>query len=73
VIEIAAKHFIPVVEGVYEIADLTDADEIFLTSSVVGVAPVTTFDFRRYAIEPGSVVSIIRGAFAKLVGLGLGT
>jgi len=73
VIEIAAKHFIPVVEGVYEIADLTDADEIFLTSSVVGVAPVTTFDFRRYAIEPGSVVSIIRGAFAKLAGLGLGT
>src|SRR5258705_5311302 len=35
VIEIAEKHFIPVVEGVYEMPDLTDADEIFLTSSVV--------------------------------------
>jgi len=67
VIEIAAKHFIPVVEGVYEIGDLTDADEIFLTSSVVGVAPVTTFDFRRYAIERGSVVGIIRDAFGKLI------
>jgi aminodeoxychorismate lyase len=67
VIEIAAKHFIPVVEGVYDMPDLTDADEIFLTSSVVGVAPVTTFDFRRYAIEAGSVGGIIRDAFGKLV------
>ena len=66
-IEIAARQFIPVVEGVYEMPDLTDADEIFLTSSVVGVAPVTTFDFRRYSIEGGSVAGIIREAFGKLV------
>ena len=67
VMEIAARQFIPVVEGVYEMPDLTDADEIFLTSSVVGVAPVTTFDFRRYSIEGGSVAGIIREAFGKLV------
>ena len=67
VIEIAARQFIPVVEGVYEMPDLTDADEIFLTSSVVGVAPVTTFDFRRYSIEAGSVAGIIREAFGKLL------
>ena len=67
VIEIAARQFIPVVEGVYEMPDLTDADEIFLTSSVVGVAPVTTFDFRRYSIESGTVAGIIREAFGKLV------
>jgi len=67
VIEIAAKQFIPVIEGVYEMPDLTDAEEIFLTSSVVGVAPVTTFDFRRYSIEKGSVGGIIRESFAKLV------
>jgi branched-subunit amino acid aminotransferase/4-amino-4-deoxychorismate lyase len=66
VIEIAEKHFIPLLEGVYEMNDLTDADQIFLTSSVVGVAPVTTFDFRRYGIEAGSVMGIIREAFAKL-------
>jgi aminodeoxychorismate lyase len=66
VIKIAAKHFIPLVEGVYEMADLTDVDEICLTSSVFGVAPVTTFDFRRYAIETGSALGIIRDAFAKL-------
>jgi branched-subunit amino acid aminotransferase/4-amino-4-deoxychorismate lyase len=65
-IDIAAKHFLPLLEGVYEMADLTEADEIFLTSSSLGVAPVTTFDFRRYAIEPGSVTSVIRQALAKL-------
>ena len=66
VIDIAGKHFIPLVEGVYEMADLVDADEIFLTSSGIGVAPVTTFDFRRYAVEPESTVNIIRQAFIKL-------
>ncbi len=66
VIDIANKHFIPLVEGVYEMADMVDADEIFLTSSGVGVAPVTTFDFRRYAIEPESIVNIVRQAFNKL-------
>jgi 4-amino-4-deoxychorismate lyase len=66
VIDIANKHFIPLVEGIYEMADLVDADEIFLTSSGIGVAPVTTFDFRRYAIEAESITSIIRQAFTKL-------
>ena len=66
VIDVADKHFIPLVEGVYEMADLVDADEIFLTSSGLGVAPVTTFDFRRYAIEPESITSTLRDAFLKL-------
>ena len=66
VMDIAEKHFIPLFEAVYEMSDLVDADEIFLTSSVIGVAPVTTFDFRRYAVETGSVVAVIREAFEKL-------
>src|SRR6185437_10946981 len=32
-IELANQHFIPIVDGIYEMQDLTDADEIFLTSS----------------------------------------
>lgn len=52
VIDIANKHFIPLLEGIYEMNDLTDADEIFLTSSSLGVTPVTTFDFRRYSQGP---------------------
>ena len=66
VIEIANKHFIPLLEGIYEMTDLTDADEIFLTSSSIGVAPVTTFDFRRYAVEVGSLTSIIRRGLQDL-------
>jgi branched-subunit amino acid aminotransferase/4-amino-4-deoxychorismate lyase len=66
VIDIASKHFIPLLEGVYEMADLTDADEILLTSASLGVAPVTTFDFRRYAVEAGSVTAVLTQAFAKL-------
>ena len=66
VIDIAGKHFIPLLEGIYEIGDLTDADEIFLTSSGLGVAPVTTFDFRRYAVEASSVTTVIAQAFAAL-------
>ena len=68
VIDIASKHFIPLVEGVYEMSDLTDADEIFVTSSGLGIAPVTTFDFRRYTIEPKTVVGTLSTAFGKLLG-----
>ena len=65
VIDIANKHFIPLLEGIYEMPDLTDADEIFLTSSSLGVAPVTTFDFRRYSVE-GSLTTMIAQAFRQL-------
>jgi branched-subunit amino acid aminotransferase/4-amino-4-deoxychorismate lyase len=65
VIELAGQHFIPLLEGNYEMQDLTDADEIFLTSSSLGVAAVTTFDFRRYSTE-GSITTTIARAFNQL-------
>lgn len=67
VIDIAAKHFIPLVEGVYEMSDFTDADEIFMTSSGLGIAPVTTFDFRRYVLEPRTLVGNLMNAFQKSI------
>jgi branched-subunit amino acid aminotransferase/4-amino-4-deoxychorismate lyase len=67
VIELAAKHYIPLVEGVYEMTDLTDAEEIFLTSASLGLAPVTTFDFRRYVVGSGSVTSILQEALRKMI------
>ncbi len=66
VIEIANQHFIPLLEGIYEMQDLTEADEIFLTSSGVGVAPLTTFDFRRYAVGGGPLTTTIGRAFRRL-------
>lgn len=70
VIELAAKQFIPVIEGVYELANLTDADEIFLTSASLGVAQVTTFDFRQYSMVAGNTCSRITDAFQELVAQG---
>jgi 4-amino-4-deoxychorismate lyase len=67
VIELAAKQFIPLIEGVYELADLTEADEIFLTSASYGMAPVTTFDFRRYTVSPTSISAKLSNAFKDMV------
>ena len=64
-IDIAGKHFIPLLEGIYEMTDLTEADEIFLTSSSLGVSAVTTFDFRRYS--EGSLTTTIAEAFIRLI------
>ena len=67
VIEMATEKFIPVVEGSYEISDLVDAEEIFITSSSIGIAQVTTFDFRRYSLESGNVSGIIKQSFIKRI------
>jgi aminodeoxychorismate lyase len=67
ILKLADQESIPVVEGVYELGDLVEADEIFLTSANVGVALVNTFDFRRYSVEPGSVAVTLRTAFRKML------
>ncbi len=67
IIELAGKQFIPVIEGVYELADFTDAEEIFLTSASLGVAQVTTFDFRQYSMAAGNTCARITDAFKDLV------
>ncbi len=67
VIDLAGKQFIPLVEGVYELADLTEADEIFLTSASLGVAIVTTFDFRQYSVSTvNSVAGRLQHAYREV-------
>jgi branched-subunit amino acid aminotransferase/4-amino-4-deoxychorismate lyase len=66
VIALAHELSVPVIEGVYELSHLGDADEIFLTSSGLGVAIVTTFDFHRYTVAVGSVALRIHEAFRQL-------
>jgi aminodeoxychorismate lyase len=67
VIELAGKQFIPVIEGVFELSDLTEADEIFLTSASLGVAPVTTFDFRQYSATTSTFCARLSSALNELV------
>jgi branched-subunit amino acid aminotransferase/4-amino-4-deoxychorismate lyase len=69
VMELAGKQFIPVIEGVYELADIAEADEIFLTSASLGVAIVTTFDFRRYSVTPGSICARLSDSLRDLTRL----
>jgi aminodeoxychorismate lyase len=66
VIELAGKQFIPVIEGVYELADLAEADEIFLTSASVGVAFVNAFDFRQYSVAAANISVRLAEAFKDL-------
>lgn len=66
VIELAAKQFIPVIEGVYELADLAEADEIFLTSASVGLAFVNAFDFRQYSVAAANICARLSDAFNDL-------
>lgn len=66
VLDLSARLSIPLVEGVYDLSDLGDADEIFLTSAGQGVAFVTTFDFHRYTVPAGSVALRLREAFRQL-------
>lgn len=67
ILKLANQEAIPVVEGVYELGDLVEADEIFLTSANLGVAIVNTFDFRHYAITSESVALRLRKAFRELI------
>jgi len=66
VIALAEDSGVPHVEGVYDLAHLGDADEIFLTSSGLGVGHVTAFDFRRYTVSAGSIALRLREAFRQL-------
>ena len=66
VIELASELSVPLVEGVYDLSDLGDADEIFLTSAGHGIGIVTTFDFHRYTVPVGSVALRLREAFRQL-------
>jgi branched-subunit amino acid aminotransferase/4-amino-4-deoxychorismate lyase len=66
IIALANELSIPHVEGVYDLSQLGDADEIFLTSAGLGVAIVTTFDFHRYTVPIASVALRLREAFRQL-------
>lgn len=66
ILEIAEELGVPVVEGVNELAQVGDADEIFLTSAGHGLAIVTTFDFHHYTVPVGSVALRLHEAFRQL-------
>lgn len=66
VLELAAGMAVPLSEGAHTLHDLAEADEIFLTSAALGVAPVTTFDYHRYTTPVGSPALRLREAYRQL-------
>jgi 4-amino-4-deoxychorismate lyase len=66
VLALAEELGIPIVEGVNELGQLGDADEIFLTSAGLGLAIVTTYDFHHYTVPVGSVALRLHEAFRQL-------
>jgi branched-subunit amino acid aminotransferase/4-amino-4-deoxychorismate lyase len=66
IMELAGELSLPLIEGVYDLSDLGDANEIFLTSAGQGLSIVTTFDFHRYAVAVGSIALRLREAFRQL-------
>lgn len=66
VIMLAGELSIPVVEGVYDLSHLAQAEEIFVTSAGLGVSVVTVFDFRRYTVGAGRAAVRLREAFRQL-------
>lgn len=66
VIELADALAVPLSEGAHTLHDMTDAEEIFLTSAALGVSLVTTFDYRRYAVPAGSPALRLREAYRQL-------
>ncbi|HEX8852073.1 MAG TPA: hypothetical protein VF754_01225, partial [Pyrinomonadaceae bacterium] len=65
-LELAEEMAVPFVEGVHDLADLGGADEIFITSAVLGVRLVNSFDYHRYSIPMASVALHLREAFRQL-------
>lgn len=65
-LELASELAVPTVEGAQGLHELAEADEIFLTSSSLGVAPVAAFDYHRYAPHAGSVTPRLHEAFRQL-------
>jgi branched-chain amino acid aminotransferase len=66
ILELAEELAVPHVEGAHDLAALGDADEIFLTSSSLGLRHVTAFDFHRYTVPLGSVALRLREALRQL-------
>jgi 4-amino-4-deoxychorismate lyase len=64
--EIAGRVNIHIVEGGYPIQRLQDASEAFVTSSLRGIAPVSSFDIKQFDLTQARVARNIAREFQKL-------
>ena len=65
--EITKKVNIHLIEGGYPVQRLLDASEVFITSSLREIAPVASFDIKRYDRKRASITRNISREFQKLI------
>lgn len=66
VLELAAEAGLPCDVGDFSLTQFHTADEVFVTGTMGGLAPVTHIDGRPICAEPGPVTTRLMGMFAKL-------
>ena len=67
VIALCRRHEIPITLGDFELADVAEADEAFVTGTFGGLTPVRSLDGRDYAGPlPGPVTARLRAAYESL-------
>ena len=67
VIEIARRLSLPVIEGGFPLQRLSDAGEVFLTSTARGITSVSSFDLKKYDPAKSWISKAIDREFQKLV------
>lgn len=67
VLEIARREKIPVVEGGFPVQRLLEANQVFLTSTVKEITPVSEFDHKRYTRAQWSSAQRVEREFQKLI------
>lgn len=70
---LATQKRVPIQEGAYSVEDVYGADEVFLSSTLIELMPVTEVDGRKIGDgEPGPITRELHEAYQKLVARELG-
>ena len=67
VMDISARLGLHLVEGSFSLQRLTDAREVFLTSTARGIAIVSSFDLKEYSRREARIAKLISREYQKLV------
>lgn len=59
VIYLSKKNRIPVIEGLFRLEHLINADEIFITNSIQEIVPIINFENKNYIIDNDSITSFL--------------
>lgn len=59
IIYLAKRNKIPVIEGLFRLEDLNNADEIFITNSIQEIVPINNFENNNYKVNHRGITSLL--------------